>query len=299
MIQQLMTSNKFRFYSPFFRIFIGLYLLKDILIMWDFNDLIYKGTSFLVPEQSPFLEFLGIATSSFREYFYVFYAVYVLLIFLFLFGIGKRITALLLYFSLEIIQNLAWLTLNGGDNLLKFALLYMIFIDSYDRFAVRKLKHNTIFSEQLSNFISNLGGYSICLHFCVVYLVSAVHKIHADVWFNGIATYYILGAERFSGTPFNLALVKNGIFVTLTTYGTILVELFFPLLIWYRKVRPIAIIAAASLHFGIAIFMMLYDFQILFILTLGFFVTNKEWNWVNEKTKNWLKKKPKRRALVN
>jgi len=31
------------------------------------------------------------------------------------------------------------------------------------------------------------------------------------------------------------------------------------------------------LHAGIAVFMMLYDFQVIFILVQGFFLSNKEW----------------------
>lgn len=138
---------------------------------------------------------------------------------------------------------------------------------------------------ELSNLLSNLGGYSVCLHFCLIYFISAINKIHADVWFNGIATYYILASERFQGTPWNLSIVQNGFFVTITTYGTILIELLFPFLVWYKSIKYYMLFFAFSLHLGIAIFMMLYDFQILFILVLGFFISNDEWQQIVSKTK--------------
>lgn len=255
--------------------------------MWNFNEVIYKGTSFVTPEISPFLEFFNISTLWIREYFYIFYFIYILLIILFLFGIGKRVTVFMLFICIEIVQNLAWLTLNGGDNILKFAVLYMIFIDSYDKFSLKKLNNKSEFSKQLSIFLSNIGGYSLCIHFCLVYFISAVHKINADVWFNGIATYYVLGSERFQGTPLNMILVKNGTFVTLTTYGTIFIELFFPFLVWNRHLKYYMILLAIMLHIGIGIFMMLYDFQILFIIILGFFISNNEWKHIIQKIKSY------------
>lgn len=276
-IEKLTIKNNFSFYAPYLRLFICFYLLKDIIVMWNFNDLLYRGNSFVFTEPAPFLEYFNISTSLIRDNFSVFYTFYILLIILFLFGIGKRMTVFFLFIFTEIIQNLAWLTLNGGDNILKFAILYFIFIDSYSKFSLKEFKHKSDFSKQLSNFLSNLGGYSLCIHLCLVYFISAIHKIHADVWFNGIATYYVLASERFQGTQWNIPLVKNGFFVTLTTYGTLFIELFFPFLVWNKRFKFIMILMAISLHLGIGVFMMLYDFQILFIVILGFFITNEEW----------------------
>lgn len=276
MIKKLTSSNRFKFYSPYLRVFICLYLLKDIIIMWEFNDIIYLNNSFLSLDVLPYLNFLNIDIQSIRNNFYLFYSIYILLIFLFLFGIGKRITPFLLFLSLGVIQTLSWFTLNGGDNILKFLVLYYVFIDSYDKFCLLKSRNDD--NNELTNFLSNLGGFSICIHICLVYFISAVHKIHADVWFNGVATYYILASERFQGTSLNTNLVQNGFFVTMSTYGTIIIELFFPFLIWNRNLKPFLILFAVSLHMGIAVFMMLYDFQILFIMILGFFISNDEWD---------------------
>lgn len=54
------------------------------------------------------------------------------------------------------------------------------------------------------------------------------------------------------------------------------------------------------LHLGIYTFMMIYDFQIVFILTQGFFFSNEEWTILINRTKfkifqfrNFLSKKYK------
>lgn len=285
-ITNLRSENKFAIYSSLFRIFIGIYLLKDVYLMWDFNELFFEASSFLEPTNSFLLDFFNIDTAIVRNNFTTFYSCYIIIILLYILGIGKNYTALVLLFFLEVVQNLTWITLNGGDNIIKIVMIYMIFIDSFRYFTISKGYKNET-TNSYTNFLSNLAGYSICIHLCLIYFISAVHKINADVWFNGVATYYILAGERFIGTPWNIPLVKNGYFVTLSTYGTILIELLYPFLIWFRNTRKIFIISAIMLHTGIAIFMMLYDFQLVFILLQGFFLSNKFWVKVFQKILNW------------
>lgn len=272
------TYNHFKFFSPIFRAFICLHLLKDLYYSWDLFPLLYLGKSFYPAQTSVFLDFFNISANVIREHFHIFIFLYIALIILWFFGIGKYLTSLLLFLFLCILQRMCHIILNGGDNLLFFCVLYMIFIDSYSFLSIKKsspYKNNKI--THFINFISNLSGYSICIHLCLVYFVSAMHKIHSDVWFNGIATYYIMKLERFQAFKVNNVLAKNGYFVTLTTYGSMFVELFYPFLIWLARWRYLMITLAVLLHLYIYFFMMLYDFQILYIIVQGFFIPNKSW----------------------
>lgn len=278
LLNNLEKENRFEFFSPFFRVFIGLYLLKKAFFIWKFQELLFKG-DFLSPiPTSPILTILHIDAFWFRSHFEFFYGLYILLIFLFLFGIGKHITTLLLFLHLQVIYDLTWITLNGGDNLLEFVVFYFILIDSYSRFSLKSLTYKSENISKFSNFLSNLAGYCVCIHLCLVYFMSAVHKIHSDEWFHGVGLYYSIVAERFNGTPWNRSVVQNGTFVTLSNYATILIELAFPFLIWFKKSKHVMIVLAVMLHLGIAMFTMLYDFQFLFIILQGFFITNKEWH---------------------
>lgn len=276
-IDNFSIENKFSFYSAFFRIFICFHLLKKIFLSWEYKDLLYMSKSFFVHEESGVFDFFNISSFIIRENFQIFYLIYLVLIVLYFFGIGKNITALILFAFFEVLQNLCPSILNGGDNLLKFIMIYMIFIDSYNYFSIKpKLFKNSELSK-FNIFLSNLGGYSICIHLCLAYFISAIHKIHADIWFNGIATYYTMSLERFRGTSFNLSLAKNALFVTLSTYGTILIELFYPALVWFKKTKKTMIILAVILHMSIYVFMMIYDFQLVFIFVQGFFISNTDW----------------------
>lgn len=279
LINRLENENKFAAFSPIFRVFIGLYLLRKVFFTWEFQELLIGGKYFSPPPFSPILTFLGIDLNWFIAHFYFFYSLYVVLILLFLFGVGKQLTALLLYIFMEILYDFNWIVLNGGDNLFEFVLLYFIFIDSYSRFSLKPLNYKNSKVARFSNFISNLAGYSICIHLCVAYFMSAIFKIHSDEWFHGVGIYYSLVTERFNGTPWNFFFIQSGWFVILATYATMAIELAFPFLIWFKKTRSVMIVLAIALHLGIALFTMLYAFQFLFIFLQGFFITNKEWQY--------------------
>ncbi len=289
----LSAKNNFSFYASFLRIFICCYLIKDVIITMKFTALFYKGSLYFDSGNSILLEVFGIPTVFIRNYFELFNGCYSVLIVLYFFGVGKNFTAFVLCLFYEVIQSFTWITLNGGDNLLKFVMLYMVFVNSYDYFSIDKQEFKRDSSKAVGNLISNLGVYSICIHLCLVYFISAIHKIHANVWFNGVATYYTLSLERFGGGKgINVWLAKNGIFVTLSTYATILIELFYPVLIWFKETKGLFIFLAIGLHISIAVLMMLYDFQLLFIVLQGLFISDTFWQSKIEvlKRNKWVQK---------
>jgi len=280
LIDFLSIENHFKVYSSFFRLFICFHLLKDIYYYWDYIPIIYANSSFYSSQPTYLLELLGLSSNLVRNNINIFIPVYIFLIGMYAFGVGRYFTAVLLFLCFEIIQRLCHVILNGGDNLMKFCLLYMVLIDSYRYFSLTKAR--SIKFSSYRNFISNIGGYLICIHTCIVYFFSAAHKIHADVWFNGIATYYTFLLERFKGTGLNDHLGRNGFFVTVTTYATLLIEISYPFLVWFRQTKLPVIICAVLMHISIYVFMMIYDFQIVFIAVQGFFISNALWyQWYN------------------
>ena len=113
------------------------------------------------------------------------------------------------------------------------------------------------------------------LQLCVAYFSSGIAKINDTFWWNGEATYYALSMERFVGTPLNKYIVQQKWIDYLTNYGTIIFELFFPILIWIKKIRKPLLITGVIFHMCIYIFMMIYGFEIIFILIYGLFLPNK------------------------
>jgi hypothetical protein len=83
--------------------------------------------------------------------------------------------------------------------------------------------------------------------------------------------YYIWNIERFQGLRLNSILAQNGALVTFVTYSVMLWELYFPALVWLPKVRVPFLLLGVGMHVGIWLSMMIYDFEVLFVITYGVF----------------------------
>ncbi|RNA62617.1 hypothetical protein D1631_12075 [Chryseobacterium nematophagum] len=273
LITHLKLANNNSFYLSFFRVIICLLLIKQIFQIFPLLSLVYKGDQFLVGPKT-IVEFVSFNSQFLRDNIYMYAYIYLFFIILYLFGLGKNGTALIVFIMNDILQKLCPYVLNGGDNLLKFILLYMVFANSFTHFCLHK---NKVKKDSISNVLSNLSVLSICIHLCLIYFISALHKTNATVWFHGVATYYTFQLERFSGTSLNSVLAQNSYFVVISTYFTLILELYYPVLVWFKKPKTVVILCMISLHAGIAVFMMLYDFQFIFILVQGFFYKNSFW----------------------
>jgi hypothetical protein len=271
---KLQTNNYRSIALSILRIFVCVHLLKKIFFSWPSLGTLYGPDSIISHLKIHF----GTATfDSFllRDNYKIIIVVYIVLIVLYLYGIGKYLTALLLYIFTILLHRLNFLVLNGGDNLLEYLLLYLIFADSYQYFSISRLKQNGN-TRKISNFVTNLSCYSMMMHLCLIYFVSSIHKLNANVWFHGIAVYYTFSIERFTGTQYNAILVRNPYFVTICTYFALFYELYFPVLSLIKKVKPYYLFLGILLHLGIYLFMMIYDFQFVFIFTYLVFFTNDE-----------------------
>lgn len=275
-IENLHQYNSRSFYLAFLRAALSVWLLKELFFNWTSLEILYGQNSFISFQAEGLLQVLHVNTEWLRGhyklviFFYAFFLTFNML------GIGRNATAFVVYLFVELLQRLNHLTLNGGDNLAKFMLLYLAFANTYEYFVLSESKAKSPSRQRISNLLSNLAAYSIMIHLCLAYFISGISKAHADVWYNGIATYYILSLDRFKGTPLNDLLVRNGWFVLISSYFTILFELYFPALIWVKKLRVPLMIMGVGLHLGIYAFMMIYGFQFIFLLTYGLFFTNEE-----------------------
>ncbi len=268
-ITSYLNENKDRsFYIAVLRIYVSFHIFRNSIVHFGMQDLIMGKDSIFPLYYSNKLIILAYDNHNLLLFFMLAICI------LFAFGIGKNITAIILYSTLEIYNNTIPYLLNGGDNFLKFIVLYLIFADSYQYFSISKLNLKNYELRRALIFLTNLATYSILIHLCLIYFISAIEKIHTDEWFNGVAFYYIMNLERFTGTPFNKVLAQNGYIVNIVTYVTMLWELYFPLLVWVKKMRVTVIVMGVIMHVGIMITMMLYDFQLLYIVTLGLFFKN-------------------------
>ncbi|MEO6916950.1 MAG: hypothetical protein ABI151_16120, partial [Chitinophagaceae bacterium] len=190
-IAPLSYRNNFAAYSAIFRIYLCFHIIKKIFLAWGSISLI-NGDIINQHLNLPWLfnYLTGIMINGAPLIYYA----GILVAFLYLFGIGRFYTAIVFHILCRLLIDMNFMYSNGGDNILLFVSFYMIFVNSYDHFS---LNPGTGRNNALRYFVSNLGVYAIMIQLCIIYFVSALHKIHSDVWFNGVATYYIMNLEMY------------------------------------------------------------------------------------------------------
>ncbi len=272
---KLQQKNYKSFYLSFLRVAISIWLLKEVVINWSAMDILYGSSTFVTLKSNLISRIPGGGLTLVRTYYLWVIEFYIIVILLNILGIGRWFTALLLFLMVDFLEKMNTSFVNGGDKMVRLILLYMIFANSYQYFVLYKNRKEVSEKGKLKNLISNLAAVSIMLQLCVAYFGSGIAKINDTFWLNGEATYYALSMERFVGTSLNKYIVQQKWIDYLTNYGTIIFELFFPILIWIKKMRKPLLITGAIFHMCIYIFMMIYGFEIVFILIYGLFLPNK------------------------
>ena len=104
------------------------------------------------------------------------------------------------------------------------------------------------------------------IQMAVLFFYSGLAKVRGDDWWHGDALWLVFTMNEYYNRVLLDVLASNYWLVNLATYGTILVEIAFPFLIWQRRTRPYMLAAAIFLHVQIAVFMGMPYFSFVMIM---------------------------------
>ncbi len=266
--------NKENYYakvSALFRVMLCLVLIMDFLFhIASVKDFYSLETWFLSTNQSSFLVFI-------REYIYIFFLMYFIVLLCYLFGIGRNGTAGLFYLLFVIKYNLAPEVTNWIDQILLVTFFYMIFVNSYAYLTLFKYKKSFLgIDESTRNLISNLAVYLIIGNILLVYADNGIAKLFERDWQNGQAFYFSVKHVWVEGTSFNNKLADNVYISAVATYGTLLSQVLFVPLVLIKRTKNLIIGVTILFHAILAVCFYLYKFQAIMILLHLFFYTDKQ-----------------------
>jgi hypothetical protein len=114
------------------------------------------------------------------------------------------------------------------------------------------------------------------LHLCIVYLSSGFWKATGEQWWTGEAVWRALMKPDLAQMDFTW-LAEVPWLATLACWGTLAIELGYPLFIWPRRTRTPMALAAVGLHAGISVALGLLSFSALMaLLTVSAFLVSAE-----------------------
>lgn len=195
--------------------------------------------------------------------------------------------------------------LEGGDNLARILLIFMIFCTTNAYFSPgsRARRERLAAAEggySLRVLIHNLAAFLIVFQVCSVYFFAGLNKIIGTIWQDGVATYYISRIPAFHGSGLYANLMSQPFIGTVTSYMTILIELAFPFAIlssraWIRKANVLMI---ETMHLGIIAFMSLVCFGIIMIGADCSVLTDQDFRDLHERARDLLARIQRGRSRV-
>ncbi|MGN7950424.1 HTTM domain-containing protein [Microbacterium sp. 22215] len=173
-----------------------------------------------------------------------------------------------------------------GDNMFRIALLLLFFADPAARWSLdarRRAKRGEWFAADsqpalLGTVFHNLALVALTAQVCFVYASGALYKAGGAPWEEGYAVYNPLQTARFGTWPVLSDLVTTwGPMVVAATWGSIILQVAFPLMLLTRPTRLIGLIGILSFHIGIGVLMGLPWFSLTMIAIDSIFIRDRTW----------------------
>lgn len=257
-------------YPSIFRVLIGLLLLMDLIFTYPSFSLLFNSDINAFLSDQPILRFIA-------DQYHLFIGVYAVFLLLFIVGIGRNLTSLLVGIAYFIMFLLSYQLVTWGDIILKFTLIFFVFVDSYKYLS--KNRNKPIFG-----YISTLAIASIILHVFLIYLNNAYFKAVDKSWQDGVAVFYSFAQYPNFKESLMYPIISNGILSQTINYFIILLQLLFtPFVIW-KKTRLFIIVLSAIVHLIMMFQFGLWKFELIVLLLYGFLLNDAEWRAILPKS---------------
>lgn len=205
--------------------------------------------------------------------------VYLLSAILLLLGWRPRGMAILLFLILVSFTHRNPFAFTSGDTLLRLLAFFFSIAPSATVWAIRRegVPGQPVFPVAL-----RLMQFQVCL----VYATGFLAKLQGSMWRDGTAVYIVQQLSEFSRFPlpdfFHSAWASKAL-----TWGTLAVEGFFPLLVWFKETRLAILAVLIFFHLGIEYSMNIQLFEWTMIACSVLFLKEKEIrapvNWVTHR----------------
>ncbi|EPR76736.1 hypothetical protein ADILRU_0919 [Leifsonia rubra CMS 76R] len=177
------------------------------------------------------------------------------------------------------------LATNGGDNLARIILVYMVFAQVGAQWSLDSLRGRRRLAsgtprrrEWVVGTVAHNAARLACIaQVCVLYATSSLFKVQGEMWQNGTAVYYILRTAEYNTWPEVTAFVYEfPIVVVGATYAAVFVQLCLPLALVNRWAKAVLLPLVLGMHVAIGIFMGLPFFSLFMVMTDLFFLTDRD-----------------------
>lgn len=164
-------------------------------------------------------------------------------------GIWARITVPLAFAVALFTHSWNYLPMTGADSALRGFLFCLMWADSGAVWSVDAWRRRTRGDALPIANISIAPLRLMRFQLAIIYLSAGLYKIDSPVWRNGSAVYYVLNSNIHQRIPYFVP-PEFEIVNTMLTYATLLWELGFAFMLWFRPTRRVALVLGVLIHLG-------------------------------------------------
>lgn len=197
--------------------------------------------------------------------------------------VGSRLVWIVVLFCHLALMQRNYSIVYGADMVASFWLFGLCFMNSGERWSL----HAWLASRRRGNSkpaVATDPAWSRCLtsvglritqiQLSVIYMYTGFEKLKGGDWWDQTAVWKVLGNEQLMMA--DLSFLRNvPLVIGLATWGTVLFEVYAPILFWQRATRKWTLIAGWLLHIGIGLTMGLYIFSLTMMSAYWLFVDSK------------------------
>lgn len=166
----------------------------------------------------------------------------------------------------------------GADVIGNLFLFYLAFTRCQEKFTLKNILfrnrqinfNNTKWSDQMSTVFYRLLQFQLF----TIYAYTGFEKLKGNSWWDGTALWTVLVNPQFTG--FDLLFLRNiPIFFAIGTFVTIVFEVYFPVMVAFKKTRTIWLSLGVLFHLMIGLLLGLMPFSLVMMGTYLLFIDER------------------------
>jgi hypothetical protein len=189
------------------------------------------------------------------------HTLFLLFLFSCMVGFYTRISTIAAFILHMMFLNRNMSVMFGVDMIATFYLLYMCFARSNVYFSIdAKLAR----APAVNSLTSHISWRLMQIQLCVIYAFSGMEKLKGTRWWDGSALFDVLSIGNMQRWDMSF-LAHVPILLAANVYVVLFWEIYFPVLIWNKKLKNPMLLMGVFLHIGIYLFMNLPTFGFMMI----------------------------------
>jgi predicted DCC family thiol-disulfide oxidoreductase YuxK len=285
-----------------FRIFLGLILLQDTLLMRIPDWRLYYSAHALIPIEDtmvhwwgkdPYFDLMALLPQG-DQWQLIFLWLYALALLFMTLGLFTRVSSVAAYLMNLSMDNHFILNQNDGDVFLRLVLMMLCLSNCGEALSLDNLIRSLRADWRKEGFGARMAPQwamrMIQLQLSIVYFHSYLTKLTGDHWVKGVACYYALRYEDMVRFPLPRFFEQLWVCQALS-WGTLAIEFALFSLIWIKEFRYWVLLAGLLLHLGIDYSMSLPLFEWSFMAAYIVFVYPEDlvkvMGWIRAAIAQW------------